>query len=173
MSDQRDVMDDFTLQSDSRHSRMHSATDPMAELPKGDPGRTTAYSRASRLRDANEALVLRNLALQSALDSQESAIDAMQTFLASVARAVEHTRPSYAAAAPHAASAAQLARLTDRQRQILAMVVGGYPNKQIAGQLGISQRTVENHRASIMLRTGSTSVPALTRLVFLAGGGLT
>ena len=40
--------------------------------------------------------------------------------------------------------------LTTRQRQIMELVVGGQPSKNIAADLGISRRTVENHRASIM-----------------------
>lgn len=55
--------------------------------------------------------------------------------------------------------------LTRRQRQVLALVLSGCPSKNIAADLGISQRTVENHRAAIMRRTGATSVPALARLV--------
>ena len=58
--------------------------------------------------------------------------------------------------------------LTARQREIMGLVVAGYPSKIIAADLGISQRTVENHRASIMRRTGSTSIPALVRLVISA-----
>ncbi|WP_416173633.1 LuxR C-terminal-related transcriptional regulator [Aerococcus mictus] len=38
----------------------------------------------------------------------------------------------------------------------------------IAADLGISQRTVENHRASIMRKTGSKSLPALARLALAA-----
>ena len=56
--------------------------------------------------------------------------------------------------------------LTTRQRQIMELVVAGHPSKNIAADLGISQRTVENHRASIMRKTGSTSIPALVRLSF-------
>lgn len=62
----------------------------------------------------------------------------------------------------------QLSRLTTRQRQILERVIAGQSSKVIAAELGISQRTVENHRASIMKRTGSRSLPALLRLVLAA-----
>ncbi len=58
--------------------------------------------------------------------------------------------------------------LTVRQQQIMEMVVNGHPSKNIAVDLGISQRTVENHRAAIMKRTGSTSIPALVRFSILA-----
>lgn len=54
--------------------------------------------------------------------------------------------------------------LTSRQREIMELVVAGHPSKIIAASLGISQRTVENHRASIMRKTSSTSIPALVRL---------
>ena len=50
-------------------------------------------------------------------------------------------------------------------------VLAGQPSKNIAADLNISQRTVENHRASIMKRTGSKSLPALARLALLASGG--
>ena len=59
----------------------------------------------------------------------------------------------------------RLATLTVRQRQILAMVADGWTSKTIAFNLGISRRTVENHRYAIMLRTGSQSLPGLMRLV--------
>lgn len=48
------------------------------------------------------------------------------------------------------------------------MILAGHPNKNIAADLGISQRTVENHRASIMTKTGSKSLPALARLALAA-----
>jgi DNA-binding CsgD family transcriptional regulator len=54
--------------------------------------------------------------------------------------------------------------LTQRQQQVLGHVLAGHPSKNIAADLGISQRTVENHRAAIMARTGATSLPALARL---------
>jgi two-component system CheB/CheR fusion protein len=58
--------------------------------------------------------------------------------------------------------------LTMRQREVLERVLAGRPSKVIAADLGISQRTVENHRAKIMQRTGSKSIPALARLAVIA-----
>jgi len=53
----------------------------------------------------------------------------------------------------------------------MEMVLAGHPSKNIATDLGISQRTVENHRMRIMKRTGSKSLPALARLALIAAGG--
>ena len=50
----------------------------------------------------------------------------------------------------------------------MELVLAGHPSKNIAADLGISQRTVENHRASIMKATGSKSLPALARLALAA-----
>jgi len=58
--------------------------------------------------------------------------------------------------------------LTKRERQIMELVLAGEPSKNIAVDLGIRQRTVENHRASIMKKTGSKSLPALARLAMAA-----
>ncbi|MEN9894406.1 MAG: hypothetical protein RIR97_258 [Pseudomonadota bacterium] len=61
--------------------------------------------------------------------------------------------------------------LTARQKQIMDMVLAGHPSKNIAADLKISQRTVENHRAAIMQKTGSKSLPALARLALAATSG--
>ncbi|MBF0324503.1 MAG: response regulator [Alphaproteobacteria bacterium] len=66
-------------------------------------------------------------------------------------------------------AANHLASLTPRQRQIMELVLAGHPSKNIAADLGISQRTVENHRASIMKKTRAKSLPALARLAVAAG----
>ena len=49
-------------------------------------------------------------------------------------------------------------------------MLAGHPSKNIAEDLRISQRTVENHRASTVKRTASRSLPALARLAVTAAG---
>jgi DNA-binding CsgD family transcriptional regulator len=65
-------------------------------------------------------------------------------------------------------AATRIGRLTARQRQIMGLILAGHRSKNIAADLGISQRTVENHRASIMKKTESSCLPALARLALAA-----
>lgn len=58
----------------------------------------------------------------------------------------------------------RLARLTQREREIMMLVLAGRANKEIARELGISHRTVELHRSHILEKTGVTSVLELARL---------
>ena len=88
--------------------------------------------------------------------------------LAAVTRALDRARDATNTSACHAKAMTQIAGLTGRQREIMDLVLAGHPSKNIAADLGISQRTVENHRASIMKRTGAKSLPALARLAVAA-----
>ena len=65
--------------------------------------------------------------------------------------------------------AESLERLTERERDVLTRVARGLSNKEIAGELGISVRTVESHRDSLMRKTGLRNVAALTRFALEAG----
>ena len=60
---------------------------------------------------------------------------------------------------------ALLAKLMPREQQVLERIVAGRLNKQIADDLGISIKTVEAHRASIMDKTNSGTVADLMRVV--------
>jgi len=62
----------------------------------------------------------------------------------------------------------RIATLSPRQRQIMELVLAGHPGKNSAADLGISQRTVENHRAALMKKTATKSVPELARLAVAA-----
>jgi two-component system CheB/CheR fusion protein len=91
--------------------------------------------------------------------------------IASINRALEMSQDSSKLEEWRESAATHLAGLTPRQREVMERVLAGQPSKNIAADLGISQRTVENHRASIMKRTGSKSLPALARLALVAAGG--
>lgn len=58
----------------------------------------------------------------------------------------------------------KLATLTRRERQVLELVVSGKFNKTIADVLGISTKTVELHRASLMAKLGVRNVPDLVKV---------
>jgi two-component system CheB/CheR fusion protein len=88
--------------------------------------------------------------------------------LASVGRVLEETRDSVVLASLRDEAATRIAGLTTRQRQVMNMVIEGNPNKEIAAVLGISQRTIENHRAAVMKRVGAASLSQLIHLAFAA-----
>ena len=58
----------------------------------------------------------------------------------------------------------RLGLLTSRERQVMALVTDGHSNKSIANKLSISSRTVEVHRAQVMLKVGAGSLAGLVRI---------
>jgi FixJ family two-component response regulator len=55
--------------------------------------------------------------------------------------------------------------LTPREREVLALVTSGKANKVMAADLGLSQRTIEIHRARVMEKMGASSLAHLVRMV--------
>lgn len=92
----------------------------------------------------------------------------LEQLLASIDNALELASDSAKQLALRHAAAARLAGLTARQRDVLGFIIQGRPNKIIAHELGISQRTVESHRAAVMKRAGVKTLPDLIRLVMAA-----
>ncbi len=62
-----------------------------------------------------------------------------------------------------------LGQLTPRERQVLVGIAQGHTNREIAVRLGISHRTVETHRESLMRKLDVRTVAGLTRLALEAG----
>lgn len=63
----------------------------------------------------------------------------------------------------------RFATLTQRERQVMYGVAQGLLNKQIAGEIGVSEVTVKLHRSSLMRKMALRSVPALVRAVDVIG----
>jgi PAS domain S-box-containing protein len=66
-----------------------------------------------------------------------------------------------------ALAAAQLRALTDREKDVMNLVVAGDPNKIMARKLGLSIKTIEKHRSSLMKKLHVRSVPELVRMAML------
>jgi two-component system response regulator TtrR len=66
--------------------------------------------------------------------------------------------------------ASRLALLTQREREVLDLVVAGRTNREIGEGLEISVKTVEAHRASVMEKLGAGSVAELVQKVLAAAG---
>lgn len=58
----------------------------------------------------------------------------------------------------------RLNELTPREREVMELVIAGRHNREIAGTLGISARTVEVHKARMMAKLGTSSIPQLVRI---------
>ena len=66
-------------------------------------------------------------------------------------------------------AAARVARLTPREREVLLHLIDGGTNKTIGQELGISARTVELHRAQVMIRLDASNLAELLQLALAAG----
>jgi FixJ family two-component response regulator len=84
--------------------------------------------------------------------------------LAAVARGLSRAAAMHQERAARAHTAGILAVLTARERQVLAQVVAGRLNKQIAAALGTGEKTIKFHRGNLMRKLGVRSVAELVRL---------
>jgi two-component system response regulator FixJ len=87
----------------------------------------------------------------------------------SLTKAMATERELRSEAAEKSKLAARVAELSPRQREVMYLVAEGLSNKQIALQLGISPRTVENYRAWAMERMGASNLADLVRKVLILG----
>ena len=84
--------------------------------------------------------------------------------LASIRDAVEKGRVRMNAAVEQEKMLARFEALSARQREVMGLAVAGLSSKEIGTRLKISPKTVENHRAWVMLRMGARNVAELVRI---------
>jgi two-component system response regulator FixJ len=94
-----------------------------------------------------------------------------EQLLAAVERALARNRVAVAADATGAEAARRIGLLTAREQEVLALLVAGKSNKEIAKTLGTSPRTIDVHRARVLQKLGASSVADLVRIALAADTG--
>jgi FixJ family two-component response regulator len=100
---------------------------------------------------------------QGAIDFLEKPVRDHE-LLDAVGRAVARSRQQILERRQLADVRVRYATLTARERQVLALVVSGLLNKQVAWELGVSEKTVKVHRARVVRKMAARSLPDLVRI---------
>ena len=88
-----------------------------------------------------------------------------------IEQALDASRAVLQSRRAHDSVARALAELTDREREVMQLVIDGKPNKLVADALGISVRTVEVHRARVFDKMGVRSAVELANLLRIQAPG--
>jgi FixJ family two-component response regulator len=103
-----------------------------------------------------------------ALDFLEKPVDD-QTLLDAVLKALERDRRARLKQAEMETIQQRLASLTPREHEVLTIIISGSLNKQVAAELGTTEKTIKVHRARIMEKMQCASLAELVRLAEKAG----
>ena len=96
-----------------------------------------------------------------------------EALLSAIRQALERSGAALGQAAVMATLRARYEALTQRERQVMALVVSGLLNKQVGGELGISEITVKAHRGRVMQKMEADSLPALVEMARMLRLGTT
>ena len=88
-----------------------------------------------------------------------------EDLLSAIEQALERARASRKEESEIGAIRQRYARLTGRERDVIAYMVKGTLNKQVAAELGVSEMTIKVHRHNIMHKMGAATLPDLVRMV--------
>lgn len=88
----------------------------------------------------------------------------VESLLQAIHEAIEQSRAAIDSEMELRALQTRYASLTRREREVMALVVSGLLNKQVGGELGISEITVKAHRGNVMEKMGAHSLPDLVNM---------
>jgi FixJ family two-component response regulator len=100
---------------------------------------------------------------KGAVDFLEKPVDD-RVLLSSIARGAELSRRRRAERSRLIELEERHRSLTSREREVFALITSGLLNKQVASELGTTERTVKAHRASVMIKMGAGSIADLVRM---------
>jgi len=100
---------------------------------------------------------------KGAVDFLEKPVDE-QSLLSSIARGARLWRERRAEQFERVEVEEHRSTLTSREREVFALITAGLLNKQVAGELGTTERTIKAHRASVMGKMGAGSLADLVRM---------
>jgi FixJ family two-component response regulator len=92
-----------------------------------------------------------------------------QALIDAVQAALSHHRVLQERGAHTARALALVGKLSPREREVFLAVVDGNPNKVIASDLGLAEKTVEEHRKRVMTKLAASSVADLVKIAVLSG----
>ena len=92
-----------------------------------------------------------------------------EVLLNAIRGAIERSRVAVRLAAETRALKARYDSLTSREREVMALVISGLLNKQVGGELGISEITVKAHRGQVMRKMQADSLPDLVAMAARLG----
>jgi FixJ family two-component response regulator len=94
------------------------------------------------------------------------------TIMPAIYAAIDADRRHRLAAASAADLNARFAKLSPRERQVMSLVTAGLLNKQVGGELGLSEITVKAHRGSVMRKMCARTLADLVRMADALGEAL-
>ena len=105
-----------------------------------------------------------------AVDFLQKPVDE-STLLEAIGKALAEDQCTQRTRGTQAVLAQRAATLTPREREVMALVVTGLLNKQIAAGLGTSEKTIKIHRAHVMQKMQAATLPELVRMAHAVGLG--